>query len=88
MLLPPVDRQFDTPTSQEENAAARGPRRIPWLECLLLVGGIALVLQLYPPAASWALTVIDVRQWTWGTWVAAEIVIIAVLGGLALWRRR
>ncbi|HEY4309299.1 MAG TPA: GYF domain-containing protein [Pirellulales bacterium] len=87
VLLPPIERQFDAAKPDEENAANQGPRRISWLESLLLVGGIALALQLYPPAASKTLAVIDIRGWTWGNWVAAEIAIVIALSGLVFWRR-
>jgi hypothetical protein len=88
ILLSPIERQFDTAKPDEKNAADQGPRRIPWLESLLLVGGIALALQLYPPAASKTFAVIDIRGWTWGNWVAAEIAVVAVLSGFVIWRRR
>ncbi|HEY1601866.1 MAG TPA: hypothetical protein VGG64_19850 [Pirellulales bacterium] len=87
-ILPPVERFLEVHGSEEAHENRGVPRRFPWLEFLLLLGGISLVLELSPSATSTILGVIDIRRWSWSSWAAAEVVVIFILGGLAIWRRR
>jgi hypothetical protein len=81
-ILPPVERDF-----KEAQGSVEAPRHGPWLELLLLTGGVLLALQLFPAAGTAVVAAFDVRNWTWGRWVGVEIAAVVVLGGVAAWRR-
>jgi hypothetical protein len=86
-VLPPIERQFATP-SFETKVVTSDSHRVPWLECLLLIGGIALIMQLFPAMGSRAFNALDVRRWTWGNLVAVEVASILILAGLVIRHRR
>jgi hypothetical protein len=87
-ILPAVDRHFLNAVSPIEDIAVQRPRRIPWLESVLLLAAVFLALQLYPPAASKTVEVVNITAWTWRIWAMAEVIVIVVLSGVAIRRRR
>ncbi len=83
-----IKRSFDAPASDNAHLLASASRGIPWRALVLAGGSILLVLQLYPALAIRTIAAIDVRNWAWNNWLAAEVTIVCVLIGLAVWRRR
>jgi hypothetical protein len=53
--------------------------RSRWLEILLMVFGLALVVQLFPSLWGIVLATIDVRGWTWRSWAVASTIWIVCM---------
>jgi hypothetical protein len=77
----------DIPTLPTDSLQARPAQGRPWffrLETWLVLAGLFLVFQVFPGLFWGLLYLIDVRNWSWGAWVGAEIGAVIIL--LALWR--
>ncbi len=67
-------------------AAPKPEARSRWIEVLLVISGMALVVQLFPSFWWSVLTIIDVRGWTWRSWAVASAIWIVALVGIKAWR--
>jgi hypothetical protein len=71
-----------------DHSAPLSPKRF-WLlrlETWLVLAAICLSFQIFP-GLFWALLYgIDVRNWTWGVWVAVEVGVVVILLGLWRWQ--
>jgi tetratricopeptide (TPR) repeat protein len=52
------------------------PLRIPWLELVLGIAGVALLFQFSPSIASATWELLDVRTWSRRTWIFANIIAL------------
>ena len=62
--------------------------RLGWLEWCLLAAAVVLVLQIFPQPLWWLFGVLDFREWSRSTWFILNLVFLAVVFGIYLWRER
>ena len=68
-------------------AAVRSTGRsgFAWLELLMVLAGLALVLQLFLPSVWWAMvSSLDVRNWSRLTWFLVNLGVLVALVGIRL----
>ena len=74
-----------TNTGRQNNIEEKAHRQSSPLEWLLAASVLFLALQMYgDPAklAAWIFGILDVRQWTYGTWLTGTAAMLFVLIGL------
>lgn len=62
--------------------------RLGWLERGLLAAAVVLVLQIFPEPLWWVLGALDFREWSRSTWFILNLVFVAVVFGIYIWRER
>jgi hypothetical protein len=71
-----------------ENDYEEATFRLGWLEWCLLAAALVLLLQFFPQPLWWILGVLDFREWSRTTWFILNVVFLAVVFGIYLWRER
>ena len=70
---------------------------ITWLEIALVVGVVALMVQLFPTMISTSADIVwiplrflfnlcDIRQWTWRSYAVANVLAFVSLGVMRMWK--